>query len=112
MASILKEARYLRDLLATMAYVEVEQRLLDPLAPPCENRGLSKTGDYRTLGAAGLRALILTAEDLSEVLEWVYGQCAPLAKTGVYRSQALDLLGAERTSSAASYTISWNSCWR
>ena len=41
MASILREARYLRDLLATMAYVEVEQRLLDPLA---------KTGDCRRQG--------------------------------------------------------------
>jgi hypothetical protein len=68
LAGILREVRYLRDLLATLADVDVEQRLLD------------------TLGTAGLRALILTAEDLGEVLEWVYGQCD---------RQVLDLLGLD-----------------
>ena len=30
------------------AAVEVERDLAHPLAPPCEDRGLSKTGDYRS----------------------------------------------------------------
>jgi hypothetical protein len=68
LAGILQEARYLRDLLATLADVQVEEHLLN------------------TLGTPGLRALIVTAEHLSEVLEWVYGQCDTLL---------LDLLGAD-----------------
>lgn len=68
LAGILREARHLRDLLATMAQVEVEKRLLE------------------TLGAEGLRAVILTAEELGEVLEWTYGQCD---------QEVLDLLGID-----------------
>lgn len=67
-AGLLKEARYLRDLLATLAHLEVEQCLLN------------------VLGTAGLRALILTAEHLAEVLEWVYGECD---------RQVFELLGAD-----------------
>jgi hypothetical protein len=68
LAGVLKEARTLRDLLATLADVEVEQHLLN------------------SLGTAGLRRLILTAEELGEILEWVYGQCD---------RQLFDLLGAD-----------------
>ena len=55
--ALIGEARHLRDLLATLAYVEVEEKLLE------------------TLGPAGLRGLLVTAEDLSETLEWLYGEC-------------------------------------
>ncbi len=68
LAGILKEARFLRDVLATLADEEVEACLLDALGTP------------------GLRALILTAGQLSEVLEWVYGQCD---------RELFDLLGAD-----------------
>ncbi len=57
LAGILREGRFLRDLLATMADTEVEQHLLD------------------ALGAQGLRRLLRSAQELSEVLEWLYGQC-------------------------------------
>jgi len=56
LAPILKEARFLRDLLATLAEGKVEDALLG------------------ALGRDGLRALILTADELAEVLEWVYGE--------------------------------------
>jgi hypothetical protein len=65
---VLQSAKRLRDQLATMADQDVEEALL------------------RTLGQPGLRRLILTAEELGEVLEWVYGQCDALL---------LDLLGLE-----------------
>jgi hypothetical protein len=74
LAGILREARHLRDLLATTAEVDVERRLLE------------------TLGAAGLRAVILTAEELGEVLEWTYGQC---------ERELLDLLGSDYLRSMA-----------
>ncbi|MGQ9683567.1 MAG: hypothetical protein ACUVX9_13595 [Anaerolineae bacterium] len=61
-------AAALRDILATTSEMAVEQALLE------------------TLGASGLRRLIVTAEELAEVLEWVYGECDRLA---------LDLLGTE-----------------
>ncbi len=67
LADILQEPRFLRDLFATMAVVEVEQRLLN------------------VLGTSGLRALIVTAAELGQVLEWIYGQCD---------RQLIDLLGA------------------
>ncbi len=67
LADIIQEPRFLRDLFATLAAVEVEQRLLD------------------TLGTSGLRTLIVTAAELGQVLEWVYGQCD---------RQLIDLLGA------------------
>ena len=65
---VLQSAKRLRDQLATMADQDVEEALL------C------------TLGQPGLRGLILTAEELGEVLEWVYSQCDALL---------LDLLGLE-----------------
>ena len=65
---ILQEASHLRDLLAALSEDEVEITLLN------------------TLGRDGLRSLILTAEELSEVLEWVYGQTDELA---------LELLGLD-----------------
>ncbi|GEM_PF-1276364 len=64
---VLQHARFLRDLLAILADDAVEQCLIE------------------TLGAAGLRTLILTAPELGEVLEWLYGQ---------RDQQVLDLLGA------------------
>ena len=64
--AIVKDARALRDILATLAEPGVEERLLT------------------TLGPAGLNALIGSAEELAEVLEWIYGDCDRLA---------LDLLG-------------------
>ena len=63
---VLQHARFLRDLFAILADDEVEQCLME------------------TLGTTGLRALILTAPELGEVLEWVYGQAD---------QQILDLLG-------------------
>jgi hypothetical protein len=65
--SVLQDARFLRDLLAILAEDAVEQCLIE------------------TLGTTGLRKLIFTAAELSEVLEWVYGQ---------RDQQVLDLLGA------------------
>ncbi len=66
LTGVIREARFLRDIFATMAVLEVEQKLL------------------ATLGGDGLRALIPTAEELSEILEWLYGECD---------HQALDLIG-------------------
>jgi hypothetical protein len=68
LGSVLQSAQRLRDQLATMADQEVEEALL------------------LTLGQSGLQDLIFTAEELGEVLEWVYGQCDALL---------LDLLGLE-----------------
>ena len=68
LAGIMQHDSHLRDLLATLAEEKVESAVL------------------QTLGSDGLRALILTAEELAEVLEWVYGQTDALA---------LDLLGLE-----------------
>ena len=65
--TVLQDARFLRDLFAILAEDAVEQCLIE------------------TLGTIGLRALILTAAELSEVLEWLYGQ---------RDQQVLDLLGA------------------
>jgi len=61
LAGIMQDASHLRDLLATLAEEKVEAALLN------------------TLGTDGLRCLILNAEELSEVLEWVYGQPDELA---------------------------------
>jgi len=66
LAGVIREARFLRDIFATMAVVAVEQKML------------------ATLGGAGLRALIHTAEELSEILEWLYGECD---------QQAIELIG-------------------
>jgi hypothetical protein len=68
LAGILEDAPHLRDLLATLAEDRVETTILN------------------TVGTDGLRSLILTAEELAEVLEWVYGQTDRLT---------LDLLGLE-----------------
>ena len=68
LTGILQEARSLRDLLAATADTNVEEALLS------------------TLGRNGLRSLVLTAAELAEVLEWVYGQCDELA---------LDLIGLD-----------------
>lgn len=68
LVSVVREAGALRDILTTLAEITVEERLLE------------------TLGSDGLRTLIGTAEELSEILEWVYGDCDQLA---------LQLLGTE-----------------
>ncbi|MHB1293788.1 MAG: hypothetical protein ACYC4R_02215 [Anaerolineae bacterium] len=69
LAGVIGSAAALRDLLATLAEVEVEECLL------------------ATLGAEGLARLVQSAEELAEVLEWVYGACD---------RQVLDLLGLPR----------------
>jgi hypothetical protein len=68
LVSVIQSAVHLRDQLATMADPQIEAVLLE------------------TLGTPGLRRLILTAEELAEVLEWVYDQCDLLV---------LDLLGED-----------------
>ena len=68
LAEIIQDASHLRDLLATLAEEKVETALL------------------QVLGTDGLRSLVLTGEELAEVLEWVYGQTDELA---------LDLLGLD-----------------
>jgi hypothetical protein len=55
LASVLGEARHLRDLLAIVAEAPVRHAIVT------------------TLGADGLRALVHTARDLAGVLEWMYG---------------------------------------
>ncbi len=54
---LVQRSATLRDMLATLAEPRVEERLLT------------------TIGGDGLRALIGSAEELAEVLEWVYGDC-------------------------------------
>jgi hypothetical protein len=54
---VVQRAGALRDILATLAETRVEERLLE------------------TIGAAGLRRLLGTAQEVAEVLEWVYGDC-------------------------------------
>jgi hypothetical protein len=66
LVGVMQTASHLRDQLATMFVQSAEEALLT------------------TLGAKGLRRLILTGKELAEVLEWVYGQCDSLV---------LDLLG-------------------
>lgn len=68
LATVMQDARHLRDQLAVMAMEDVEEALI------------------QTLGGDGLRWLILTGEELAEVLEWVYGQCDALV---------LELLGLD-----------------
>lgn len=67
LVNVVQEAGALRDILAMLAEPDVEVQLIE------------------TLDAEGLRALIGTAEELGEVLEWVYGDCDQLV---------LNLLGA------------------
>lgn len=55
LVSILKGANKLRDIFAMVADDRVEQHLIN------------------TLGSEGLQALVNTAQDLVDVLEWVYG---------------------------------------
>ena len=61
LVDVVQRSGALRDILATLAESTVEERLLE------------------TLGSDGLRALIGSAEELSEILEWVYGECDQLA---------------------------------
>jgi hypothetical protein len=68
LARIIQDASHLRDLLAILAEEKVETALL------------------QALGSDGLRSVILTGEELAEVLEWVYGQTDELA---------LELLGLD-----------------
>ncbi len=68
LVQVMQDAAHLRDLLATIADMRVEEALL------------------RALGATGLRCLIVSAQELAEVLEWVYGQCDSLV---------LELLGLD-----------------
>lgn len=68
LTGLVQKASTLRDILATLAETEVEERLLG------------------TLGTDGLHALIGSVEELAEVLEWVYGDCDWLA---------MQLLGTE-----------------
>ena len=68
LADVLQQSRYLRDLLATLAEHRVEQKLID------------------TLGAEGLRAIIITPQELARVLEWIYG---------ANDQHLMDLLGAD-----------------
>jgi hypothetical protein len=60
LVDVIHDADHLRDQLATMSDQGVEEALLN------------------TLGAQGLSRLILTGEELAEVLEWVYGECDAL----------------------------------
>jgi hypothetical protein len=68
LVEVVQRAGALRDILATLAESGVEEKLL------------------QTLGPDGLRALIGSAKELAEVLEWVYGASDWLV---------LQLLGAE-----------------
>jgi hypothetical protein len=65
---VVDDARTLRDVLSILATEEAERALLDGL------------------GSEGLRGMIDTAEQLAEVLEWVYGHCDELP---------IELLGRE-----------------
>jgi hypothetical protein len=56
LVDVIKSASHLRDLLAITSDQSVEETLLT------------------TLGTDGLRKLIMTGEELAEVLEWVYGE--------------------------------------
>jgi hypothetical protein len=66
LAEVLQDSRYLRDIFATMADVGIEKKMLD------------------TLGGVGLRKLVHTAEELGQVLEWLYKECD---------QQAIELVG-------------------
>jgi hypothetical protein len=67
LARILQKSTYLADLLAALATVEVKEAIL------------------QTLGTEGLRALVSTAPDLANVLQWAYGHSD---------QRVIDLLGA------------------
>ena len=68
LARLLAKSTYLAEVLATLAAPAVEDAILD------------------TLGTAGLRALVATAYDLANILQWVYGRSD---------QKVLDLLGAD-----------------
>lgn len=57
LVEMVRDAAHLRDILAVLAEPAVEKRLLS------------------AIGSTGLRRLIITALELAEVLEWVYGDC-------------------------------------
>ncbi len=65
---VLKKASWMRDILATLADLSVEAKLIE------------------NLGSNGLQELIHSAEDLSGILEWVYEECDKLV---------LELLGKD-----------------
>jgi hypothetical protein len=56
MTGVVKSARYLRDVLSLLATEEAERAMLE------------------AVGAAGLRELLVTPQDLGQALEWVYGR--------------------------------------
>ncbi|MFX1293242.1 MAG: hypothetical protein ACFFD2_00085 [Promethearchaeota archaeon] len=60
LVDIVATAGHLRDILATLSEFQVEEVLL------------------KTLGSNGLQTLIRSAEELSEILEWIYGSCDQL----------------------------------
>jgi len=66
LVTVIQNAPRLRDILAIVPESRVEQAVLS------------------TLGSSGLRRLIMTGQELAEVLEWVYGE---------QDAQLLDLLG-------------------
>lgn len=68
LAGVLQKATYLASTLATLATPEVKEAIL------------------RVLGTKGLRALVITANDLAGVLHWVFGKSD---------QAVLDLLGAD-----------------
>ena len=68
LANVLQKSSYLAELLATLATQQVEDAIL------------------HALDTAGLRALVITAYDLANLLQWVYGHSD---------QKVLDLLGAE-----------------
>ena len=60
LVKIVQSAASLRDIFATLSDYKVEEKII------------------QTLGNDGLKTLIRSAEELSEVLEWVYGNCDQL----------------------------------
>lgn len=89
--NIIGDARHLRDILATLSESDIEEKLL------------------QTLGSKGLQTITHSAEELSEILQWVYGMCDQLVlqligeeylkhliQTGYELSLVLYTLGIER----------------
>ncbi|MHA1377941.1 MAG: hypothetical protein ACTSRG_06130 [Candidatus Helarchaeota archaeon] len=57
LVKVVKSASSLRDIFATLSDYKVEEKMI------------------KTLGSDGLRTLVRSAEELAEILEWVYGKC-------------------------------------
>jgi len=68
LVDIIEAANHLRDIFATLSDYKVEEKII------------------QTLGTSGLKTLIHSAEELSEILEWVYGNCDKMV---------LELLGVD-----------------